>query len=653
VKVNWLKAPADREVIARWTARDSGSAYALALPAPPDPERFEFLVVGDTGDSDVSSAGQSPQEAVAQHLAGDASLPESPGPGAFLLHMGDVVYMAGERRLYDRNFRRPYSSFLTPGSTVDDLVFRLPFLPVPGNHDYYDFAGWASTLVRIPGLGSGLKALARELFAYNIPQGGSGMGRTYMEAFVERGDGHAGPLDYRPGEHTRIPNRYYRFRYGGADFFALDSNTLEAPPRSAEQARARADATRRVRDLEARASRLNHELTRDQQALERWAAGQRARLTEDPARLARVADAAHGVEAALRQLQAAQRLVVTGPLDAGAAAREAGALADRWSAATADLARASKAARADLALSRMDGAAEASVALLRSVEGALAELPEGVLRTDLLAAQEAVEAALRQWREAAESTPPEELCGRIRQRSEAALDAQRALARERRRMSYRPEDHDEAQLRWLDAALSEAERERPGGWRIVYLHHPLYSTIGNHCEGGDIQGVRDNLLSLLRGRVHLILGGHSHAFEWIRSGALPHTGLFVTGGGGQVSLRRSVLDPRRFLRYRDRYDALRRAEVVECCFSGAGPAAADGEDGPIYHYLRIEVTPDRLLVRPIGVRRLARGFRREAPMPVHHVPELGNAGGQPPGWYERRLVGVEIRRDRAPRPVWD
>ncbi|MEL6231748.1 MAG: hypothetical protein AAFR24_17720 [Cyanobacteria bacterium J06627_3] len=32
-----------------------------------------------------------------------------------------------------------------------------------------------------------------------------------------------------PGKFTRLPNRYYSFRYGGIDFFALDSNTFNEP----------------------------------------------------------------------------------------------------------------------------------------------------------------------------------------------------------------------------------------------------------------------------------------------------------------------------------------------------------------------------------------------------------------------------------------
>nr|MDJ0597141.1 metallophosphoesterase [Pleurocapsa sp. MO_226.B13] len=36
-------------------------------------------------------------------------------------------------------------------------------------------------------------------------------------------------LNYQPGKFTRLPNRYYTFRYGGIDCFALDSNTFNQP----------------------------------------------------------------------------------------------------------------------------------------------------------------------------------------------------------------------------------------------------------------------------------------------------------------------------------------------------------------------------------------------------------------------------------------
>ncbi len=147
----------------------------------------------------------------------------------------------------------------------------------------------------------------------------------------------------------------------------------------------------------------------------------------------------------------------------------------------------------------------------------------------------------------------------------------------------------------------------------------------------------------------MVLSGHAHAFEWFRAAALPNCGIFVTGGGGQVSLRPSLLEPQRRQRHRPRFEALCSSGVAECAVAGRGPAAADGEAGPLYHYLRIEVTPEALVVHPVGVRRLDVGFRREEPMPVYHVPYL------PPdrkAWRSQLLAGVVIRRNEPPQPLW-
>ncbi|HET7225646.1 MAG TPA: hypothetical protein VFK69_07995, partial [Candidatus Eisenbacteria bacterium] len=51
-------------------------------------------------------------------------------------------------------------------------------------------------------------------------------------------------------------------------------------------------------------------------------------------------------------------------------------------------------------------------------------------------------------------------------------------------------------------------------------------------------------------------------------------------------------------------------------------------------------------VRPIGVRRLGHGYRREVPMPVWHVARA------PGGWQPRRLEAVEIVRGAPPRAIW-
>lgn len=648
--VEFFKLPADREVIARWTVPPGERGYRLDVPQPSDPERFVFLGLGDSGDSAAMGMQQSPQDAVAGYMAADAALPGSSGDGLFVLHTGDVVYMTGERRLYDRNFRRPYAAFLTPESTVDNLVFRIPFLPVPGNHDYYDFAGWAGVLTRMPFLGAGVAAVARELFSFQIPQGGSDMGGAYMHAFVDAAVAATG-TPYEPGKFTRIPNRYYRFRMGSVDFFALDSNTLDAPPR-ADVETEREEARGHIEQLEKRAKTLAREIERDERAVEHWLENERKQVAESRERLSTVREASAEVGAALEQLASALKVLALSHPPCVEAQQSAEGLRDRWARVLESLAK-RRTGALEKALEALEAGGDDCCEVLELLESCFIDLPEGAERDGLLAARDRLGEANRAWRQEVTGRPPSELCARLKKLSQEALDVQQELARERRRLGRRPEDYDQGQLEWLRGALEESVRENPDGWRIVYLHQPLYTTIGNHSENSDVAGVRENLVSLLRDRVHIVIAGHAHAFEWYHSSVLPTTALIVTGGGGQQWLWRSILDPRMFNRYRNLYASLRDAGATEGIIAGRGPAAPDGEAGPLYHYIRVEVTPDALRVHPVGVRRVPSGYRREAPMPVFHVPEMPPGEPAPqPGWNVRLLDSIEVRRGQSPRPHW-
>lgn len=649
--VNFFKSPSDREVIERWTTTPGPRPYAIDLPAPPDPERFSFLALGDTGDSAGMGSQESPQDAVARFLAQDAALPGSSGDGQLVLHTGDVVYMTGERRLYDRNFRRPYAEFLTPESTVDHLTFRIPFLPVPGNHDYYDFSGWGAWLSRIPLLGRGIAAVARELFSMQVPQGGSDMGAAYMNAFVDPDAGKTGST-YRPGIRTRIPNRYYRFRVGNVDFFALDSNTLEAPPPFKDLAAEREEAAKCVAALETRAATLTAEIKRDRDALESWLEMERRQAALDMERLQIMRQAAVGVTAGLDRLATVLQALLNDQAPAGDVLAQVQDLRERWVKAAEPL----QSQKPKVAAEGMEGLADLSddvCRLMDELENCYTELPEGPERNELQAAENELQQANQSWCRGSARTPPADLCDRIQKLSAAALDVQRQLALERRRMNRQPEDYDAGQLQWLEAALAESVRDNPDGWRVVYLHQPLYTSIGDHSENPDVIGVRENLTPLLKDRVHLVLAGHAHAFEWFRSSALPHTGLVVTGGGGQHWLWPSILEPRRFRKFQNLYHSLREGGAVECVAAGNGPAAEDGASGALFHYVRVEVTPEALFVHPVGVRKVAGKFRKETPMPVYHVPELpANTRVQGPPWNRRVLRSVEIRRGQPPRVHW-
>jgi 3',5'-cyclic AMP phosphodiesterase CpdA len=169
----------------------------------------------------------------------------------FVLHTGDVVYLAGSSEYYQQNFIEPYREFLVGGDrdrhiSYDRMVFDLPVLPIPGNHDYYDLPLVYGFLVQTTWP---LRHLFGPRINLNLGWHGSEQGKAYAKAFLdylqalksksvlgEHLDRHYTAktdtgrcLRYEPGRFTRLPNRYYTFRYGGIDFFALDSNTFNAP----------------------------------------------------------------------------------------------------------------------------------------------------------------------------------------------------------------------------------------------------------------------------------------------------------------------------------------------------------------------------------------------------------------------------------------
>jgi predicted phosphodiesterase len=205
-----------------------------------DSSKFSFMVIGDSG----SLSHDNPQRRVAELM-----LPQR-DECSFVLHTGDVVYEVGSHEYYPQNFIEPYREFLQGKENLkripyDRMIFEQPILPVLGNHDYYDVP-WMYRLV------TGSTLPLRRLFRYkDIEVGwhGSYQGNAFAKAFMDYLQAFNSPenlehhldehytaktdtgrcLRYEPGIFTRLPNRYYTFRYGGIDFFALDSNTFNAP----------------------------------------------------------------------------------------------------------------------------------------------------------------------------------------------------------------------------------------------------------------------------------------------------------------------------------------------------------------------------------------------------------------------------------------
>lgn len=92
------------------------------------------------------------------------------------------------------------------------------------------------------------------------------------------------------------------------------------------------------------------------------------------------------------------------------------------------------------------------------------------------------------------------------------------------------------QLQWLKGALAEAADVK---WKIVYGHHPIYST-GTH---GETPYLVNELLPVLKAaKVQLYLAGHDHHREVLRKGN--EWPLSVVSGGGGAELRPLAKGPK-------------------------------------------------------------------------------------------------------------
>jgi 3',5'-cyclic AMP phosphodiesterase CpdA len=86
---------------------------------------------------------------------------------------------------------------------------------------------------------------------------------------------------------------------------------------------------------------------------------------------------------------------------------------------------------------------------------------------------------------------------------------------------------DQAQLKWLESELMQA----PEDWKIVFFHHPIYSSGARH--GSDLALRRALEPLFIKHGVTLALAGHDHVYERIK----PQHGVHYFVAGGAAKLR--------------------------------------------------------------------------------------------------------------------
>ena len=178
---------------------------------------FTFLALGDSGMGD--------EDEKAKYHVGERMGAEQTD---FVLHLGDVVYDDGAKEGYEDKVIRPYAKWLKKSHKhkYNDMWFTTPFLPIYGNHDYYDLSE-----VPLGGVAESLNRFLRSIGVGFDIGSGSKDGRVFEKAFINMDKARVknGMLRYdmTSSRGTRVPNRYYWFTYGNCAFYALDSNTLD------------------------------------------------------------------------------------------------------------------------------------------------------------------------------------------------------------------------------------------------------------------------------------------------------------------------------------------------------------------------------------------------------------------------------------------
>ena len=86
---------------------------------------------------------------------------------------------------------------------------------------------------------------------------------------------------------------------------------------------------------------------------------------------------------------------------------------------------------------------------------------------------------------------------------------------------------DQKQLAWMEKELAASGSE----WKIVFFHHPLYSSGLNHGPALSTREVLEPIF--VKHGVSVVLTGHEHFYERIKpqKGGIVH---FISGGGGKL-----------------------------------------------------------------------------------------------------------------------
>jgi hypothetical protein len=145
---------------------------------------------------------------------------------------------------------------------------------------------------------------------------------------------------------------------------------------------------------------------------------------------------------------------------------------------------------------------------------------------------------------------------------------------------------DQKQLQWLDQELATSGSE----WKIMFFHHPLYSSGETHGSAELQRGLLEPVF--LKYGVNVVLTGHEHFYERIK----PQKGIAYFILGSSAKLRKGDLQKSELTLYgNDREYAFMLMEIVgdELFFQTINQKGATIDTGSIRRVGKVEPTPNR------------------------------------------------------------
>jgi 3',5'-cyclic AMP phosphodiesterase CpdA len=180
---------------------------------------------------------------------------------------------------------------------------------------------------------------------------------------------------------------------------------------------------------------------------------------------------------------------------------------------------------------------------------------------------------------------------------------------------------DREQLEWLEQRLIESWHQPHTRGRVIYLHHPAYTTESLHCDQPEVLTVRRCLRQVFDRvakavsplcqnlpLVNVIFSGHAHCLEHIRTLDTGHADRYlnwVTCGGSGVSLRRQHRNGSQLMEFIDQR-GVHRIQAVAQSHLFLGQRKQGALIRNFHTFLRVDVKdgiPAKFIIRPFVVEK--------------------------------------------------